>query len=198
MTPLFLRLFVDAIYLQPYLWLLLLRSSVKLDMRLFYGAGAAALVGLVWSGFGTEPFMNDLLISYVLMVMYAAWRQRGGYPIHAVSLAFLIVFINSYLWEFPIHIMDFATNLDYSIQLTQLLHLPPLIFLLAYYRPMLELSPRSTAVYRVLALWVLVSAAVVYGYYAAWPPTWAVNHILRWASLLTFLSLVKLKPNNLI
>ena len=194
----FLSLFTDAVYLQPYLWLILLRANIRADMRVLYAAGAAAVALLLWTGFGAPPFTNDLIICYVLMVVYAGWRNRRGVPIRAICLAFILVFVNSYLWEFPIHIADFATNLDYGIQATQLLHLPPLYFLLSGYRPMLSLAPRRTAVYRVLGLWVLVSGAMIYCTLNPAGPTFAVNYALRWISLLVLLSLIGLAPIKLI
>lgn len=69
-----------------------------------------------------------ILAQYCLMVAFVAWYYRRLPVLKSVSVAFLIVYLNSYAWEFPIHVLDFIDNRNLGLQIIQGLHLAPLAF----------------------------------------------------------------------
>jgi hypothetical protein len=188
-----------AVYAQPYVWLLLLNSRVKLSMYMFYFVGAVTAALLAYTGFSRGFYSTDILICYVFMVMYAAWRSRGAEPIHAVSFAFIIVFANSYFWELPIHFAAFMETFQVGNQIIQATHLLPLVLLVYLYRDRLTLLPWAKAFDRSLLLWILVfgvtyTRMMVIGESSAL--SLGLNHLLRWIALFTLTSIISLRPET--
>jgi hypothetical protein len=92
-------------------------------------AGVAAVGWLCWSRFEYGWYTNDILLAYVFMVVVAVEYYRGLDGFKPVSLAFLVVFLNSYYWEFPIHLVSFFESMNIGGEVTQAMHLVPLLFL---------------------------------------------------------------------
>jgi len=121
-----------AIYLQPLAWMWLYgqRLSEKLNL-VVYPAGTAAAVWLRVSGWSYAHLTNELLITYVLMVMFVTWVFRSRVGIQPMCLGFLIVFLNSFYWEFPIHVADLLEMDNLGVVAIQTMHLLPAPFLLS-------------------------------------------------------------------
>jgi hypothetical protein len=64
------------------------------------------------------------------MVMFVAWVFRFRPGFQPISLAFLIVFLSSFYWEFPIHVADFLEFDNFGTLALQCVHLLPVPFLL--------------------------------------------------------------------
>ena len=186
-----------VVYAQPYVWLLLLNTRWKLSMTTFYFAGSVTAALLAYTGFSRGFYSTDILICYVFMVMYTAWRSRGVEPIHAVSFAFIMVFANSYYWELPIHFAAFMETLQVGNQIIQATHLVPLALLVYLYCDRLTLLPLAKAFDRALLLWILVSG-VTYLRMAVIGESstlsLGLNHALRWIALISLTSIIRLRP----
>lgn len=131
MNPSIVDVFNVAVYSQPFLFLALYRAKIlglapgPLNWALPIAgplAAAAILAGRVSIG----HYPADILAQYCLMVAFVAWLFRRRPLNQAVALAFLVVFVNSYVWEFPIHVLDFYYNRNVGLQAVQALHLAPL------------------------------------------------------------------------
>lgn len=123
-------LFNLAVYTQPFLWLILYNDHHfgRIDQLYFraFGLILAEFIALFNIRIGHYP--PDILAQYVLMVVVVAHLFRDQKGLKPFCLAFLIVFVNSYVWEFPIHVLDFITNRNLPLQVIQGLHLAPLLF----------------------------------------------------------------------
>lgn len=120
-----------AVYLQPLGWMWLYGRNPRIDPRLIYPAGAAAIIWLLWTGWSYAHYTNMLLISYVAMVMYVSWVFRWMPGIRGVCVAFLIVFLNSFYWEFPIHVADLLELDSFGVVALQASHLIAAPFLIS-------------------------------------------------------------------
>jgi hypothetical protein len=191
----FSNLFNLVVYTQPFLWLWLLQSSWRLNIKWFYGSGAAVIAWLLYSGFSLNYYTTDLLVMYVLMVFYAVYVNSRARPLHAVSIGFILVFVNSYFWEFPIHAASFVENPVVGNQLVQALHAVPLFLLVYLYHSRLTISPLVKCVESALLVWMLVSG-VTYLRMTVFPSGvlgLLLNHVLRWIALFTLTGLIRLK-----
>lgn len=197
--PLLGDVFAVAVYAQPYLWLLLLGSRVRLDLFTFYFAGAVTAALVAYTGFSVGFYTTDILLCYIGMVMAVTWISRHVEPIHAVSFAFIVVFANSYFWELPIHAASFAEDYVIGNQIIQATHLVPLALLVYLYRDRLILMDRKKALDHALLLWILVfgvtyARMTVIGEGSTL--SLMLNHVLRWVSLITLTGIIRLRPET--
>jgi hypothetical protein len=188
--------FAVAVYAQPYVWLLLLNTKIKLSLYAFYFAGTVTAALVAYTGFSVNFYTTDILLSYIFMVMAVAWISRHAEPIHAVSFAFIMVFANSYYWELPIHFAAFMETYTVGNQLIQATHLVPLALLVYLYRDRLILLSRAKALDRTLLLWILVFGVTYIR--MMWLPvgtlSLGLNHMLRWIALYSLTSIIVLRP----
>jgi hypothetical protein len=182
------------VYTQPYLWLLLMNSRLKLSLYAFYFTGAATAALVAYTGFNRGFYTTDILLCYIFMVMAVVWKSRDAMPIHAVSFAFIMVFANSYYWEFPIHAASFAESFVVGNQLIQATHLLPLILLVYLYHDRLILLSKSRALDRTLLVWVLVLGVTYLRMTLPIMDSGLLNHALRWIALISLTSIVRLRP----
>jgi hypothetical protein len=192
--PSFGDAFNVAVYAQPYLWLLLLNSRIKLSLYAFYFSGAVTAALVAYTGFSVNFYTTDILLSYIFMVMAVVWRTRGVEPVHAISFAFIMVFANSYYWELPIHAASFAESFVVGNQLIQATHLLPLILLVYLYRDRLILLSKSRALDRTLLVWMLVLGITYLRMTLPIMDSGLLNHALRWIALISLTSIVRLRP----
>ena len=188
-----------AVYAQPYLWLLLLNSRVKLSMYTFYFTGAVTAALVAYTGFSRGFYTTDILLCYIFMVMAVTYLSRGAEPIHAVSFAFIMVFANSYYWELPIHFAAFMETYMVGNQLIQATHLVPLALLIYLYRDRLIIIPWVKALDYALLLWILVFGVtylrmMVIGEGSVL--SLGLNHALRWIALYSLTSIIRLRPET--
>lgn len=125
----FIELFVAGVYLQPLIWMYLYNKRVPIPPWVFQVAGVALAIFIAVFRVGSGFYTPEILLFYTLSVVYCIhyYRGRGGFQ--PVCLAFLIVFLNSYYWEFPIHVGNLLAGYV-GLVLFQSAHLYPLPFLL--------------------------------------------------------------------
>jgi hypothetical protein len=186
------------VYTQPYLWLLLMNSRLKLSLYAFYFTGAATAALVAYTGFNRGFYTTDILLCYIFMVMAVVWKSRDAAPIQAVSFAFIMVFANSYYWEFPLHVASFVENPVVGNQLIQALHIVPLALLIYVYGIRLTVKPLKSCVESSLLVWMAVTAVVYIKMTFIGEGGWSflLNDGLRWIALLSLTGLIKLKPET--
>ena len=141
---------VQALILgQPFLWMRLYDTDLHVPewfKHLFYIGGAVALEA-VWVFKASIGFYTThLIMQYIALTMIATYLYNQRYTIkQAVCLGFLTVFLNSFYWELPLHIVEFVLIGFYPAQLVQLWRLTPLIWF--YKRDMLTMKNGKTLVY---------------------------------------------------
>jgi len=146
-------------------------------------AGAGAVAALWLTGWGSGYYTNLLLVNYVLMVVAVirVYRFRPGFQ--PVCLAFLIVFVNSFFWEAPIHAADLAELDNTGTVLLQTVgHLYPLPFLLGT-----GFTPPRRWWYWSVAVWTVVLGLTYFRLTGALPSPWRLVslYLSRWLGLLT-------------
>ena len=124
----------SIVYAQPFIWLYLLDKKIEIK-NYYIRVGYITLLGcfylwLVITGFEFNQYNNELLKFYVLLMLFSHYVLRYNYNFKdTVCLSFLLVFINSYYWEFMLHlnvIMFYGLSLN---QFIQGFHLIPVYFL---------------------------------------------------------------------
>jgi len=117
---------------QPFLWMRLYDADIHVSewfKYLFYIFGVAS-VEVVWVVKASIGFYKThLIMQYILLTMIATYLYSQRYEVkQAVCLSFLTVFLNSFYWELPLHIIEFVLIGFYPAQLVQLWRLTPLIW----------------------------------------------------------------------
>lgn len=135
-------LFTWAVNLQIFIWMI-----VYLQKRSWEFLETPFLV--VWSLFlaylihlfisGTEwisTFPVPLIFYYGLQVLvsYYLFKKDGEAFPQRISLAFMLTFFSSYLWELPIHMIGILQNGVQPRFLIQSIHVLPIIFLSRFYK----------------------------------------------------------------
>ena len=100
------------------------------NLKHFYALGLASALMVQLTGFSVGHYPTQIILIYILMTIYTAYHYRSLGSMRAVSLGFLLVFINSYFWEFPLHLENLLMGGNMGVQLVQALHLISLPFLL--------------------------------------------------------------------
>lgn len=122
---------------QPFLWMWLYASRLYIEWaeHTFYAVGILTIVIINVTGFSIGFYRSHILIEYVGMTIFAAILFSDHHRFkEAVSLAFLTVFLNSFYWELPWHLMEYTKMSFYPAQLVQLWRLTPLLFFFRRYR----------------------------------------------------------------
>lgn len=118
------------VYAQPLVWILLYRWRLRVPTWLVIVGGVIAAAWVWVSGLNYGFYTNGLLIFYILSVTYVAYHYRDRPHFQPISLAFIIVFVNSFYWEFPLHVADFLELDSFGVVAVQSLHLWPVPFLM--------------------------------------------------------------------
>lgn len=122
------------VYAQSFIWLYLLDKKIEINNR-YIRLSFPISLGLFYlildiTGFEFSQYTNELLKVYTILMLYSYFILRNKYGFkNTVSLNFLVVFINSYYWEFMLHlnvIMFYGLSFN---QFIQALHLIPVFFL---------------------------------------------------------------------
>ena len=96
------------VYAQSFLWLYLLDKDYEVNSYFIQVLFPISL-GIIYlmldmSGFSFSQYPNHLLRFYVLLMLYAYILLRMKHSFYdTVCFTFLLVFINSYYWEFMRH-----------------------------------------------------------------------------------------------
>lgn len=122
------------IYAQSLLWIKLLDYDYDIK-NIFIKTSFSTSLGILYlwlsiTGFCFSQYTNNLLKFYVFLMLYTYLFLRLHHSFYnSVCLTFLIVFINSYYWEFILH---FNAIIFYGLsfnQLIQALHIIPALLL---------------------------------------------------------------------
>ena len=126
----FLFILRGLVYVQSFFWLYLLDKDIEIN-NYFVTVLFPTLLGITYlildmTGFTFSQYTNNLLKFYIVMLLYSFTFIRRKYSFKdSVCLGFLLVFINSYYWEFMLH---FNAIILYGIsfnQIVQMFHLIP-------------------------------------------------------------------------
>lgn len=147
-----IELFVAAVYLQPLIWMYLYKKRVPIPSWFFQVAGLVLASVIAALRLGSGFYTSEILVFYTLSVVYCIHYYRGRPGFQPVCLAFLIVFVNSYYWEFPIHAGNLLAG-HIGLVLFQSAHLYPVPFLL-----LCGFKLPSRWWYWSCAAWTLISA----------------------------------------
>ena len=121
------------VLIQPYLWIKIhdLEFHVSEWFKYSYYVGAVLFAEIVYIYRLEIGYYNTfVLIQYIGMTVLSTYLYNQRYSIkEAVCLAFLTVYLNSYYWELPLHVMEYIQCGYYGPwQLVQLWRLFPLLF----------------------------------------------------------------------
>jgi len=138
--------FQAGVLLQPLLWMWLHGSRLQLPESLKYGFYVVAEVAVfaVWvTGFSVGYYTTFLIIQYCVFTALAVHLLNTRHCFkEALCLGFLLVFLNSYYWELPLHVAAVLSGEPVVNVVFQLWRLAPLPFLLRHYR----FAPRARIV----------------------------------------------------
>lgn len=130
--------FQAGVLLQPLLWMWLHGSRLKFPEFLKYVFYSVAMVAVfaVWAtGFSVGYYTTFLIIQYCVFTTLAIYLLNTRYCFkEALCLGFLLVFMNSYYWELPLHVAEFLSGAPHLGMVVQLWRLAPFSFLLRHYR----------------------------------------------------------------
>ena len=130
--------FQAMVVLQPLLWMWLHGSRVNLPENLKYVFYVAAVdaVFMVWvTGFNMGFYTTALIVQYCVFTLLTVYLLNVRYCFkEALCLGFLVVFLNSYYWELPMHFAAVLSGEPVVNIVFQLWRLAPLPFLLGRYR----------------------------------------------------------------
>jgi len=119
-----------------FIWLI--DSKIKIEKKyeaVFYYLGVSSIISIVLYDLSFEYYNTHLLFKYCVMVMFAVWTLSTVYDFKvALSLGFILTFINSYYWEMMLHltiILESGININ---QIVQMLHLAPIPFLIMKFK----------------------------------------------------------------
>lgn len=131
-----------ALFLQMVLWFGIyhskrVRIAEKLDSS-FYFIGFVAIYVVLTTGFTVGYFTPNILSQYILMVMGAVKAYQIRFNLkHSLCLGFLTVYLNSFYWEIPYHILEvivsgpLAYNLGWwFVRIPQWLRIVPAFWLI--------------------------------------------------------------------
>lgn len=98
-----------VVYVQPFLWLYLLDKDIKVNnifIKVLFPVSLVSIyIILNVTGFYFSQYTNSLLCFYILLMLNAFVILSLNYGFYdSVCLTFIIVFINSYYWEFMLHL----------------------------------------------------------------------------------------------
>lgn len=103
--------------------------------KLFYPLSFIAALLVYVTGFSVKFYTRSLIVAYIFLTLIAQAIYRTRYNFtESVSLAFLTVFMNSYYWEIPIHLIEYRQKAFYIQQVVQMYRLVPLIFFYQHFK----------------------------------------------------------------
>ena len=131
-------MFQAGVMLQPLLWMWLHGSRVNFPENLKYVFYVAAVdaVFMVWvTGFNMGFYTTALIVQYCVFTLLTVYLLNVRYCFkEALCLGFLVGFLNSYVWELPMHVAAVLSGEPVVNIVFQLWRLAPLPFLLGRYR----------------------------------------------------------------
>jgi len=143
-------LFRALIFGQPLFWMWLYDRDVDLSAyrnTFYFFSGSfclAALIKSVTDNSVFEYYTAWLLFLYAFMVIFVTWGLEEKFSFRkSVCLGFLLVYLNSYVWEFMLHITSYMTHGICANDLLQMQHLIVLPWLLMRFRLPLAIDKKK-------------------------------------------------------
>ena len=126
------------VYAQCFIWILLLDVEIDWVDRffeyifpLFFLSGFIAMGYVHMNQISLDFYSTRLINTYVIFVLFTSFCMGLKYNKRvSICLGFLLVFVNSFFWEFMLHLNTFVFNLEIANVLVQSLHLIPVPFLM--------------------------------------------------------------------
>ena len=136
LTTYFLRFFIFGQVI--FFWLFFNLKSIDFDTKIFDSMFYTYMILLAFiiriSNFSFDLYLPHLLIQYCFFVIVGFKIFRKKYSFNkSVSLAFLIVFLNSYYWETVLHFSEFIVKPSTLFNIRELFHLAVIPFLLSHF-----------------------------------------------------------------
>jgi len=159
---------------QPLFWMFLYESNFQFPHRLiniFYlGSTIFAWIILI-KEISIGYYTTFLIIQYIAFTILAIsiFNIRYNFK-EAVCLGFLVVFLNSFYWELPLHLAEILSGPPHVGMLVQLWRLIPVPFLLSKYRfkqnakPILELGLGFSGIIMISKFLLKLSLPWIYVY----------------------------------
>lgn len=147
------------IFGQPLFWMWLYDRDVDLSAyrnTFYFFSGSfclAALIKSVTDNTLFEYYTAWLLFLYAFMVLFVTWGLEEKFSFRkSVCLGFLLVYLNSYVWEFMLHITSYMSYGISANDLLQMQHLIVLPWLLMKFRlpPAIDKKIILTGIQRLL------------------------------------------------
>lgn len=134
-------LFRALIFGQPLFWMWLYDRDVDLSAyrsTFYFFSGSFCLAARIKSVIDNtlfEHYTAWLLFLYAFMVIFVTWglEEKFGFR-RSLCLGFLLVYLNSYVWEFMLHLTSYMTYGIKPNDLLQMQHLIVLPWLLKKFR----------------------------------------------------------------
>lgn len=129
------------IFGQPLFWMWLYDRDIDLSAyrnKFYFFSGSFCLATLIKSVTDNsvfEYYTAWLLFLYAFMVMFVTWGLEEKFSFRkSICLGFLLVYLNSYVWEFMLHITSYMTHGISANDLLQMQHLIVLPWLLMKFK----------------------------------------------------------------
>lgn len=97
---------VACVYLQPLFFIWTFNKSMPISPGTVKLLGLAVAGALAVTGFKYGFYTNEILIFYALTTVFVIHHYRDRPGFQSVSLGFLVIFLNSFYWEIPIHLSN--------------------------------------------------------------------------------------------
>lgn len=101
-----LTIAVGFVYLQPIFFMWAYNKKMPISPQVVQGLGLALAGALLWTGYGSGFYTNEILVFYALATVFVIHHYRDRPGFQSVSLGVLVVWFNSYFWEVPIHLSN--------------------------------------------------------------------------------------------
>lgn len=102
---------------------------------IFYSVSSLFLIFVFVFNINYAFYTNFLLIQYVLLTMFAYYylRKADFTFLYAICFSFLLVFLNSYVWESVLHFTVYNINIRELFKIREIYHLIVIYFLSRYF-----------------------------------------------------------------
>lgn len=156
------------IFAQPLFWMWLYDRDVDLSAyrNTFYVLSCAfcfaALSLSVTVDFVFQYYTAWLLFLYAFMVIMVTYilEEKWGFR-RGLCLGFLVVFLNSYVWEFMLHLTSYLSNGIKPNDVLQMWHLIALYWILKKFRIVVDKKVFLTGVQRLLLVETVIAIFVI-------------------------------------
>lgn len=103
--------------------------------NIFYSISILFTFIIIITRYSFQFYKTNLIIQYVFLVIYSfkVLYKHEDEVLKSISLAFLLVFLNSYIWEIILHFAEYTLNPMMLLNLRETIHLVVIPFLFCHY-----------------------------------------------------------------